>query len=160
MTRPGGLRGVDLPVWFDTRMKMTGSILIAAAMLLLAGCSDDTTTDDQSTQACEGFSQSQRELADSLRDGKLDLSVQEVEAKRSAAVDSMDSAGLSTSNADIKDRVTDLVESIPANTTDLITSKSTAEAFNQHSESVARACESAGKWIIVRKIPIVEYMGP
>lgn len=81
-------------------------------------------------------------------------------AKRSAAVDSMDAAGLSTTNADIKDRVVDLVDAIPANITDLATSKSHAEDFNKNSESVARACESAGKWVIVRKIPIIEYMGP
>ncbi|QYB01488.1 hypothetical protein I1A62_30130 [Rhodococcus sp. USK10] len=140
-------------------MRKTITAVAALGLLLMTGCSDDESGDN-SAQACEDFARSQRELTNSLRDGRLDLNIHEVEAKRSAAVDSMDAAGLSTSNPDIKDRITDLVESAPTKTTELLLSKSQAEDFNRATESVARACASAGSVIIVNKIPIVRYMGP
>lgn len=140
-------------------MKMIMTSLAAVGLVVLAGCSSDAS-DDHSAQACDDFAKSHRELTNSLRDGKLNLSIQEVDAKRSAAVDSMDTAGLSTSNTDIKDRVTALVDATPTDTKDLLLSKSEAEEFNKNTESVARACESAGTAITVNKIAIVKYMGP
>ncbi|ROZ53511.1 hypothetical protein EEB12_26655 [Rhodococcus sp. WS1] len=141
-------------------MNKTLVAVLGAGALLLAGCGSDDKADNNHAEACTNFASAQRELVGYGIDGKKALTLEQFTAAKTEAVESMDSAGLATTDSDIKARINSLVEGIPTDTTELLTSKSAAESFNTDSAAVSRACEAAGTTIVVSKIPIVKYMGP
>ncbi|WP_336879972.1 hypothetical protein [Rhodococcus globerulus] len=134
--------------------------VLGSGALLLAGCGNDDKADDNHVKACTDFATAQNKLVDYGIDGKQSLTLEKFAAAKTETIGSMDSAGLSTSDADIKSRISTLVTDIPTDTVKLMTSKAAAESFNSNSTAVARACESAGTTITVSKIPIIGYMGP
>lgn len=141
-------------------MNKTLVAVLGAGALLLAGCGSDDKADDNHAEACTSFASAQRELVGYGVDGKKTLTLEQFTAAKTEAVESMDSAGLSTTNSDIKSRVDNLVKGIPTDTTQLQISKKQADSFNTNSAAVSRACEAAGTTIVVSKIPIVQFMGP
>ncbi|WP_336879589.1 hypothetical protein [Rhodococcus globerulus] len=141
-------------------MNKTFVTVLGVGALLLAGCGSDDKADDNHAQACTDFAAAQKKLVDYGIDGKQSLTLEQFTAAKTETIGSMDSAGLSTSDADVKSRISTLVTDIPTETVKLMTSKSVAESFNSNSTAVARACESAGTTITVSKIRIIGYMGP
>ena len=141
-------------------MKKTIVAVLGAGALLLAGCGSEDKTDDNHAEACTSFASAQRELVGYGVDGKKTLTLEQFTTAKTEAVESMDSAGLSTTNSDIKSRIDALVKGIPTDTTQLQISKTQADSFNANSAAVSRACEAAGTTIVVSKIPIVKFMGP
>ncbi|KZL30484.1 hypothetical protein A3852_23135 [Rhodococcus qingshengii] len=141
-------------------MNKTFVAVLGAGALLLAGCGSDDKADDNHAKACTDFATAQNKLVNYGVDGKQSLTLEQFTAAKTETVGAIDSAGLSTSDADVKSRISTLVTGIPTETVKLMTSKSVAESFNSNSTAVARACESAGTPITVSNIRIIRFMGP
>ncbi|MGV9744569.1 hypothetical protein ACWDTG_06605 [Rhodococcus zopfii] len=135
------------------------AVALAPALLILAACGGESEPADNSAQVCSDFAAAQTEIVDNIGNG-WGGSKSDWYARMDDLVGKIDEAGLTATNPDIKERIGEVVQSMPDDPLDLGLSRSAASGVNTTSEAVARACVVAGADIEVAELAVLPVMRP
>ncbi|MBG0741350.1 hypothetical protein IV500_18450 [Paeniglutamicibacter antarcticus] len=108
---------------------------------------------DPNAAGCKAFAKANNQLSSYMTDGKKSLTAEQWKAAEAAAVNEMDKAGLTTTGT-VKERITALVSTIPADPTDmeLSTGRVLAETYNTTLDRIANACAADGATVSLSKV--------
>lgn len=140
-------------------MKIWTLTLIPPA-LLLAACGGGNDGPDATAQSCQSFYSAQQALVDAVTDGRGGRSKEQWDSKVEGIAGAIDTAGLTAEASEVKERISSVAQSVPADALDLALSRSAATGFNQASQAAARACDVAGSSGHVSEIPVNGFMRP